>query len=130
MGTMELAWALDDLDGRSPNPQVVALVKAALGDLTRPAAPAALMIRHRTTGLIVSARLSAADPRIVRVIVRPATGRRGCADGLRSVCRLLLPRGTTRFAAVAVDPWGASQPLTVTVQAGDDLGPHRFPRRF
>jgi N,N-dimethylformamidase beta subunit-like, C-terminal len=37
MGTMELAWALDDLDGRSPNPQVVAFVKAALGDLTRPA---------------------------------------------------------------------------------------------
>jgi hypothetical protein len=37
MGTMELAWALDDLDGRSPNPQVVAFVKAALRDLTRPA---------------------------------------------------------------------------------------------
>jgi hypothetical protein len=39
MGTMELAWALDDLDGRSPNPQVVAFVKAALRDLTRPARP-------------------------------------------------------------------------------------------
>ena len=37
MGTMELAWALDDLDGHSPNPQVVAFVKAALRDLTRPA---------------------------------------------------------------------------------------------
>jgi hypothetical protein len=37
MGTMELAWALDDLDGRSPNPQMVAFVKAALRDLTRPA---------------------------------------------------------------------------------------------
>ena len=37
MGTMELAWALDDTGGRSPNPQVVALVKAALRDLTRPA---------------------------------------------------------------------------------------------
>jgi hypothetical protein len=37
MGTMELAWALDDLDGRSPNPKVVALVTAALRDLTRPA---------------------------------------------------------------------------------------------
>jgi hypothetical protein len=37
MGTMELAWALDDLVGRSPNPQVVAFVKAALRDLTRPA---------------------------------------------------------------------------------------------
>jgi hypothetical protein len=37
MGTMELAWALDDLDRRSPNPQVVAFVRAALHDLTRPA---------------------------------------------------------------------------------------------
>jgi hypothetical protein len=130
MGTMELAWALDDLDRRSPSPQVVALVKAALGDLTRPAAPAALIIRHRTTGLIVSARLSAPDPRIVRVIVRPVRGRRGCADGLRLVCRLPLPRRTTRFAAGAIDPWGASQPLTVTVQTGNGLGTHRFPRRF
>ena len=37
MGTMELAWALDASDGRSPDPQVVAFVEAALRDLTRPA---------------------------------------------------------------------------------------------
>jgi N,N-dimethylformamidase beta subunit-like, C-terminal len=37
MGTMELAWALDGLDGRSPNPRLIAFVKAALRDLTRPA---------------------------------------------------------------------------------------------
>jgi hypothetical protein len=116
MGTMELAWALDDLNGRSPNPQVVAFVKAALGDLTRPAPPTALIIRHRATGLIVSARLRAPDPRILRVIVRPVSGGRGCADSLRSVCRLPLPRRATRYAAVAIDQWGASQPLTVTVQ--------------
>ncbi len=121
MGTMELAWALDDLDGRSPNPQVVAFVKAALSDLTRPAPPAALIIRHRATGLIVSARLHAPDPRILRVIVRPVGGGRGCADSLRSVCRLPFPRRTTRYAAVAIDQWGASQPLTVTVQPGNDL---------
>jgi len=118
MGTMELAWALDDLDGRSPNPQVVAFVKAALRDLTRPAPPAALIIRHRATGLIVSARLRAPDPRILRVIVRPVGGGRGCVDSLRSVCRLPLPRRTTRYAAVAIDRWGASQPLTVTTQPG------------
>ena len=116
MGTMELAWALDGLDGRSPNPQVVAFVKAALRDLTRPAPPAALIIRHRATGLIVSARLRAPDPRILRVIVRPGEGGRGCADSLRSVCRLPLPHSATRYAAVAIDQWGASQPLTVTVQ--------------
>jgi hypothetical protein len=120
MGTMELAWALDGRDGRSPNPKVVAFVEAALRDLTRPAAPAALVIRHRATGLIVSARLHAPDPRIVRVIVRPVTGSRGCADSLRSVCRLPLPRRTTRYAAVAIDRWGASQPLTVTVTRPSD----------
>jgi N,N-dimethylformamidase beta subunit-like protein len=120
MGTMELAWALDDLHGRSTNPQVVAFVEAALRDLTRPAPPAALTIRHRATGLIVSARLRAPDPRIVRVIVRPVGGGRGCADSLRSVCRLPLPRRTTRYAAVAIDQWGASQPLTVSVQTGND----------
>src|SRR6266702_650129 len=121
MGTMELAWALDDLDGRSPNPQVVAFVKAALRDLTRPAPPAALIIRHRATELIASARLRAPDQRILRVIVRPVRGGRGCADSLRSVCRLPLPRRTTRYAAVAIDQWRASQPLTVTVQPGNDL---------
>jgi hypothetical protein len=116
MGTMELAWALDDLDGRSPNPKVVSFVKAALRDLTRPGPPAALIIRHRATGLIVSARLRAPDSRILRVIVRPVKGGRECADSLRSVCRLPLPRRATRYVAVAIDQWGASQPLTVTVQ--------------
>ncbi len=121
MGTMELARALDGLDGGSPNSQVVAFVEAALRDLTRPAPPAALIIRHRAAGLTVSARLSATDPRIVRVIVRPVRGSRGCADSLRSVCRLPLPRRTTRYAAVAIDQWGASRPLTVTLQPGNDL---------
>jgi hypothetical protein len=35
MGTMELGWALDDLAGRCPSPQVAAFVDAALRDLTR-----------------------------------------------------------------------------------------------
>ncbi len=100
------------------DPHVVAFVKAAFRDLTRPAPPAALIVRHRATGLIVSARLRAPDPRILRLIVRPVRGGRGCADSLRSVCRLPLPRRATRYAAVAIDQWGASQPLTVTVQPG------------
>jgi hypothetical protein len=120
MGTMELGSALDDLDGRSPNPRVVALVGAVLRDLTRPAPPATLTIRRRIGGLIVSAHLSAPDPRIIRVIVRPVEGGGGCADSIRSACRLPLPRRTTRYAAVAVDRWGASQPLTVTVPTGND----------
>jgi hypothetical protein len=35
LGTMELAWALDGLDGHFANPQVAAFVRAALRDLTR-----------------------------------------------------------------------------------------------
>jgi hypothetical protein len=112
MGTMELGWALDDLAGRSRDPHVVAFVEAALRDLTRPASPAALRIRRRATGLIVSARLRAPDPRVARVIVRPVSGGRGCADALRSVCRLPLPRRATRYAAIAVDRWGVSRSLT------------------
>ena len=115
MGTMELAWALGDVDGRSRNPQLVRFVEAAVRDLTRPAPPAALMIRHSATELIVSARLRAPDPRILRVIVRPLGGGAGCADSLRSVCRLPLPRRTALYAVVAIDRWGASQPLTVSV---------------
>jgi len=115
MGTMELAWVLDDRDGRTPNRQVVAFVDAAVRDLTRPAAPAALRIRRGARALIITARLRARDPRIVRVSVRPVGGGRGCADSLRSVCRLPLPHHTTRYAAVAIDQWGASPPLTVTV---------------
>jgi hypothetical protein len=118
MGTMELSWALDDLNGHSPNQHMVAFVEAALRDLTRPAPPAALVIRHRPTGLMISAHLSAPDPRVVRVSLRPVRGGRGCADSLRSPCRLPLPRRTTSYAAVAIDRWGASRPLTVTVQAG------------
>jgi hypothetical protein len=116
MGTMELAWALDDLNGHSRSQKMVAFVNAALRDLTRPATPAALLIRRRAV-LIVSARLSAPDPRVVRVLVRPIGGGPGCADSLRSVCRLPLPRRATRYAAVAVDEWGVSQPLTVVVPA-------------
>jgi hypothetical protein len=121
MGTMELAWALGDLEGRSPNPRIIAFVKAALRDLTRPAPPVALIIRRRAAGMFVSARLRAADPRIQRVVVRPVAGGRGCATTLRSVCRLPLPRRTTCYAAVAIDQWGVSQPLTVAVQPGKKL---------
>ena len=117
MGTMELGWALDDIDGRSTNPLVVAFVRAALRGLTRPAPPAALTIRRSATGLIASARLSAPDPRVVAVAVRPVRGGKGCADSLRSACRLPFSRRPTRYAAVAVDRWGASsRPLIVTMR--------------
>jgi hypothetical protein len=125
MGTMELAWAVD---GRSPNPRVVAFVAAALHDLTRPAPPAAVTIRHHTKGLAVSARVAGPDPRVIRVIVRPVGGGRGCTDSPRAVCRLPVPRRPTRYDAVAVDRWGVSQPLTVTLRPGNDRSTGRHAR--
>jgi len=56
MGTMELAWALGDLDGRSSNPQVVAFVNAALSDLTR-SAPVATADRHASNPSIAAAAI-------------------------------------------------------------------------
>lgn len=129
MGTMELAWALDRFGGHQPDPQVEAFVDAALADLTRPAPPATLVFRHTRTALIASARLLAADPRVVRVSVTPwqlfeAADHRlrsgdACADALRSPCRLPLPRRVTRYVAVAFDRWGSSAPLIVTVRPYD-----------
>jgi hypothetical protein len=116
MGTMELCWALDSFDGHTPNPQVVAFVRAALADLLRPAPPAALRIRRADHTLLVTARLRAPDPRIRRVSVHPLGGGRGCSNALHTVCRLPLPRHARTYAAVAIDPWGASEPLAVRVR--------------
>ena len=72
MGTMELAWALDDLDGHSSNPQVVAFVKAALRDLTRPA-PRPLRIAKRDmlhTPAAINGPGCAGDPLGFRVVAR------------------------------------------------------------
>ena len=77
-----------------------------------------MIIRGHATGLIVSARLLAPDPRILRVRVGPVGRGPGCADALRFVCRLPVPRRTTRYAAVAIDRWGASRPLIVTLHGG------------
>jgi hypothetical protein len=122
MGTMELGWALDDFGGHQPNPQVVAFVDAALNDLTRPAPPRALVVRRSRKGLVASARLQGFDPRILRVRVIPLragiSDRRssgGCPNALHAACRLAIPRHATRFEAIAVDRWGASLPLIVTV---------------
>lgn len=112
MGTMQLAWgALDDFDGDTPNPQIEAFVRAALRDLLRPAPPARLIVRRTRAGLLVSARLRSADPRIERVRVRPLDGAPGCSDGLHHRCLLRTPRRAARYQAVAIDPWGQSLPL-------------------
>jgi hypothetical protein len=114
MGTMELAWVLDNRLGLgSPDPRVQAFIRAALADLTSPAPPARLTARRAGAELLISARLRAADPRILRVSVRQLGAGRGCADALRTTCRLSSPARGARYAGVAVDPWGRSQPLVV-----------------
>ncbi|HEV3127489.1 MAG TPA: N,N-dimethylformamidase beta subunit family domain-containing protein [Solirubrobacteraceae bacterium] len=114
MGTMELGWVLDSgLGLGTPNARVQAFVKAALADLTRPAPPARLIARRSGGRLLVFARLRAADPRILRVSVRRLGAAGGCADALRSTCRLPIPAGRASYAGVAVDRWGRSQPLVV-----------------
>jgi hypothetical protein len=118
MGTMELSWALDSFGGHVPNPQVVAFVKAAFNDLLRPAPPAGLVVHRTATALLVRVRMPARDPRILRVSLRPLRRGPGCADALHSVCRLPLPRADATYAAVAIDPWGSSARLTITVSRG------------
>jgi hypothetical protein len=103
MGTMELAWALDDLDGRSPNPQVVAFVKAALRDLTRPAPPGRIDNPASRDGIDRLGAPACPRPAHPPGDRAPSEGGRGCADSLRSVCRLPSPRRTTCCAAVAID---------------------------
>jgi hypothetical protein len=81
MGTMELAWALDDLDGRSPNLQVVAFVKAAFSDLTRPI-PSRFDNPASRDGLVVPARLRTPRP------ADPLSSLRGAAHLPRSAANV------------------------------------------
>jgi hypothetical protein len=114
MGTMELGWVLDNRLGLGqPDPRVQAFLKAALADLTRPAPPARLIARRSGAWRLISARLRAADPRVLRVGVRQLGTRHSCPDALRATCRLPMPAGRARYAAVAVDRWGRSRSLVV-----------------
>jgi hypothetical protein len=112
MGTMELSWALRR---ETWNPQVAAFVNAALNDLTRPAEPVDLDFRRTRRHLLFSAQLAAPDPRIIRVSVTAVRSDVGCLNALGAICRLPLPRHPIRYAAVAIDRWGVSRPLIVTV---------------
>jgi hypothetical protein len=97
---------------------VQALVRAALDDLTRPAPPKRVIISYSQGELLASARLAAADPRVLRVSLRPAGPGLGCPDALHAACRLPRPRRPTSYAAVAVDQWRASRPLIVRIRPG------------
>jgi hypothetical protein len=67
MGTMELAGALDDLDGRVPSPRVAAFVNAALRDLARPASPS------QEPPVTLHAAKPAKWPELTRYTVTPPT---------------------------------------------------------
>jgi hypothetical protein len=116
LGTQELGWALDGSSGETPNPQVQAFVKAALADLERPASPARLSVKGKDGKLVVRAVLGSYDPRILRVSVRPVRGGGGCTDALNRPCLLPPPRHASPYDVVAIDRWGRSQPLLVTLR--------------
>ena len=118
LGTMELAWVLDSYSGEPPDPRIQGFVRAALANLITPAPPARLVIHHEGGALMVTARLRAHDPRIIRVSLRPVRGAGGCVDALHRQCRLPIRHRAVSYAAVAVDAWGRSEPLTVKIRPG------------
>ena len=117
MGTMELAWRLDDFTGgKQPDPRLRAFVLAALRDLTRPAPPAWLRARRVGSRLLITVKLRSSDPRIRRVSVWSVKRHRGCADALHHRCRLSSSARGQLYQAVAIDPWDRSAPLVVRVR--------------
>jgi hypothetical protein len=133
-GAQQWSWGLDtfnlNVHGRTlpPDDRLQRFMRNALGDLTRPAPPTEVTVlqHHRRVRAVVppppdarvhgydillhrgDGQFAAADPGVLRV----------CAS-TPGPCRLRRLRpGTYRFAAVALDDWGASEPTlsrTVTI---------------
>jgi len=125
-GSLEFGWALDGYrvngDGvETPvDPRVQQFVRNMLADLMRPSPPARVAARRlkRSTRVTVSW----SDPRIVGALVfrHRGAGQFEPGDpGVRQLCRSpagicldtgRLSPGLYRYAAVALDEWGQSEP--------------------
>lgn len=123
-GTLQLAWALDDLGTRNaghaypPDPRVQAFVATLLADLSRPARPDS--VSARVAPRSISPEIGRSDdPRVEGTVVYARAGTEPFAVGDPGVRRLCVTRGTRcrwrplapglyRLGAVAVDPWGRS----------------------
>jgi hypothetical protein len=125
-GSLQFAWALDagtdDLAQLSshfepPMPSVQHFFRNVLADLSRPAPPAS--VRVQVAGPGVRFRVGDPDPRVTFDVYR----RSGPGRFLPQLGNLVLrcepapatcvdrpPPGTWRYAVVAADAWGASEP--------------------
>ncbi|MFL5885295.1 MAG: hypothetical protein ACJ77M_09515, partial [Thermoleophilaceae bacterium] len=83
------------------------LMRNALDDLTRPAAPAALHARHSRHGVSLRAVLAGKDPRIAQVLIY--RGSRLVCRTHGGVCRDPSGGRAARYSALAEDRWGRSR---------------------
>jgi len=101
------------------DPRLERFMENAMADLSRPAAPTAVVVHNGAKVRIVIRRHP--DPRVhtVAVYAHPGAGIFTlAARGVRRVCTTQTsacvvagqPRGVVRYAAVAVDRWGESTP--------------------
>jgi hypothetical protein len=131
-GSLELAWALDSYGGHLPSQRVQVLMENAVDDLTRPAPPRPVEVTVGHAGVAVRAH-PRRDPRVraIALYVHPGRGAFDPAEpGSELVCsrpsgtcRDRLRAGPVRYAAIAIDRWGRSEPwfsAVVRHRRGDD----------
>jgi hypothetical protein len=131
-GSLELAWALDSYGGHLPSQRVQVLMENAVDDLTRPAPPRPVEVTVGHAGVAVRAQ-PRRDPRVraIALYVHPGRGAFDPAEpGSELVCsrpsgtcRDRLRTGPVRYAAIAIDRWGRSEPwfsAVVRQRRGDD----------
>src|SRR6185312_10757972 len=123
-GAQQLSWALDTFNlgrfGRTlpPDPRFQQFMRNVIDDLERPAPPAALVVRRERRGLMVAAQ-GLPDARVLgfELFRHQGTGIFALSDpgvvkiSAHDTCmQRRLHRGAYRFAAVADDAWGMSNP--------------------
>jgi hypothetical protein len=125
-GAQQLSWPLDTFNlgrfGRTlpPDTRFQQFMQNALDDLSRPAQPISVLVkvRRRTVSIVVRAH---PDARVTEYDVYRHSGPQSFesnASDVKLVCKTngavcrqrRLKPGSYRFAAVAVDQWGASYP--------------------
>ncbi|MFL5910561.1 MAG: N,N-dimethylformamidase beta subunit family domain-containing protein [Gaiellaceae bacterium] len=117
-GSLELAWGLDSHGGHAPSAGLQELMRNALGDLTRPAAPVRVVARRGRRAVSLRTVLPGKDPRVLRVLIYRVAPGAALDASAPLVCRTasgrcrdsLAPRGRVRYAAVAEDRWRRSAP--------------------
>ncbi|MEA2468628.1 MAG: hypothetical protein QOJ57_2754 [Thermoleophilaceae bacterium] len=118
-GSLEFSWSLDSYGNHLPSRRIQVLTENAVRDLTRPASPRPVNVTVGHAGVSVRAHRRM-DPRVRRIAIymHRGGGRFRLDDpGVQLVCRPIsgtcrdrLRGGVVRYAAVAIDRWGESEP--------------------